>query len=120
VAVEPCSSVSPQAGEAGLVALLDRAPETSAVFAFSDVLALGAKRAAVGLGLQVPGHLSIVGFDGTAPAAEALTSVHQPQREKGRLAAERLIAAFGPEPPAPTRALLPTRLVEAGSTAPPR
>jgi DNA-binding LacI/PurR family transcriptional regulator len=119
VTVEPCAAVSLDAGEAALAALLDRSPETTAVFAFSDVLALGAKRAAQALGLQVPRHLSIVGFDGTAPAAEALTSIHQPQREKGRLAAERLIAAFGPEPPAPASELLPTRLVEAGSTAAP-
>jgi DNA-binding LacI/PurR family transcriptional regulator len=120
VTVEPCPAVSPEAGEAGLAAVLDRAPETTAVFAFSDVLALGAKRAAEALGLQVPRHLSIVGFDGTAPAAEALTSVHQPQREKGRLAAERLITAFGPEPAPPASTLLPTRLVEAGSTAAPQ
>jgi DNA-binding LacI/PurR family transcriptional regulator len=119
-AVEPCAAVSPEAGEAALARLLDRAPDITAVFAFSDVLALGAKRAAQALGLEVPRHLSITGFDGTAPAAEALTSIHQPQREKGRLAAERLIAACGTEPPAPRTALLPTRLVEAGSTAAPR
>ena len=68
----------------------------------------------------MPGDLSIVGFDGTAPATEALTSVHQPQREKGRLAAERLVAALGPEPPAPRAELLPTTLVLGATTAPPR
>jgi DNA-binding LacI/PurR family transcriptional regulator len=120
VALEGCPEVSHEAGRAGLAALLERAPETTAVFAFSDVLALGAKQAALERGLAVPRDLSLVGFDGTAPAAEGLTSMHQSQRDKGRLAAARLIAAIGPEPPPPRRELLPTRLVPAGSTAPPR
>jgi hypothetical protein len=65
---------------------------------------------------QVPGgvDLSIVGFDDTAPEAEGLTSIHQPLRDKGRIAAELLLgdASAGSE-------LLPTRLVVRESTAKP-
>jgi DNA-binding LacI/PurR family transcriptional regulator len=66
-------------------------------------------------GLSVPGDLSIVGFDDTAPASEDLTSVHQPLRDKGRVAAERLLSSGPPGPSEP----LPTSLVVRGSTAPP-
>ena len=90
-------------------------PDVTALFAFSDPLALGARLAARERGLSVPGDLSIVGFDDTAPASEDLTSVHQPLRDKGRVAAERLLS---PGPPGP-RELLPTRLVVRGSTGPP-
>ena len=91
-----------------------------AVFAFSDRLALAAREAARERGLSVPGDLSIVGFDDTAPAGDGLTSVHQPLREKGRIAAERLLGALSQGPPAPGAGLLPTRLVVRDSTAPPQ
>ena len=116
--VEECSLSSTEAGRASAHALLERAGCT-AVFAFSDPLALGAKLAAHERGSAVPGDLSIVGFDGTAPAAEELTSVHQPQRAKGRCAADRLVAALGADPPEPRHELLPTRLVVGATTGPP-
>ena len=119
VAMQPCHASSVEVGRAAAHALLDRAPVTG-LFAFGDPLALGAKLAARDRGLAVPGDLSIVGFDGTAPAGEGLTSIHQPQREKGRLAAERLVRSLGSEPPRPRHELLPTRLVLAATTAPPR
>ena len=90
------------------------------MFAFSDRLALAAREAARERGLSVPGDLSIVGFDDTAPAGDGLTSVHQPLREKGRIAAERLLGALSQDPPAPGAELLPTRLVVRDSTAPPQ
>jgi DNA-binding LacI/PurR family transcriptional regulator len=107
------------AGCAGAHALLDRTPGVTALFAFSDPLALGAMLAARERGLSVPGDLSIVGFDDTAPAAEELTSVHQPLRDKGRIAAERLLSALGQDAPPASGELLPTRLVVRDSTAPP-
>ena len=116
--MQECALSSIEAGRAGAHALLDRT-DCTAVFAFSDPIALGAKLAARERGLSLPGDLSIVGFDGTAPAAEELTSIHQPQRVKGRLAADRLVAALGADPPAPRRELLPTRLVVGATTAPP-
>jgi DNA-binding LacI/PurR family transcriptional regulator len=115
--VEGCRDVSQAEGRARTHALLDHAPDITAVFAFSDVLALGAKHAAHDRGLSVS-ELSIVGFDDTAPAAEDLTSVHQPQRAKGRVAAEVVVRALEPDPPAPRHQLLPTPLITRGSSAP--
>jgi DNA-binding LacI/PurR family transcriptional regulator len=118
--VAHCLHSNAETGRAAAHALLAHDPSITAVFAFSDPLALGAKAAATERGLAVPGDLSIVGFDDTAPPRELLTTVHQPQRDKGRLAAERLVRALGADAPAPRRELLPTRLVPRGSTSAPR
>jgi DNA-binding LacI/PurR family transcriptional regulator len=107
-----------EAGRAGAHALLDRAPGVTAVFAFSDPLALGVLLAARDRGLSVPDELSVVGFDDTAPPSEQLTSVHQPLRDKGRIAAERLLHVLAGDAPLGGIAPLPTRLVVRGSTAP--
>ena len=96
------------------------------MLAMSDVLALGALQAAAELGIAVPGELSLVGFD-DSPAAvlstPPLTTIAQPQEEKGRLAAQWLIEAMERGPAAPgrrrRRAILPTELVVRQSTAPP-
>jgi DNA-binding LacI/PurR family transcriptional regulator len=113
VAVEQSPRNSVESGRARAHAALERAPDVTALFAFSDPLALGARMAARERGLSVPGDLSIVGFDDTAPASDDLTSVRQPLRDKGRVAAERLLS------PGP-RVLLPASLVIRGSTGPPR
>lgn len=96
--------------------LLDAARATTAVFAFSDALALGARMAAAERGLSVPADLSIVGFDDSAHAAEGLTTVHQPLREKGRVATELLLALLDGTPSAASIEL-PTELVVRASTA---
>ena len=119
VPVELVPVTSPEGCLAGARALLDRAAGVTAVFAFSDPLALAVREAARERGLSVPGDLSIVGFDDTAPAGEGLTSIHQPLRDKGRIAAEHLLGALGQEPPPAGSELLPTRLVVRDSTAQP-
>ena len=66
----------------------------AAIFAFSDQIAIGVLHAALAHGLKVPDELSIVGFDDT-PEAElvmpALTTVRQPLREMGQMAATTLL-----------------------------
>jgi DNA-binding LacI/PurR family transcriptional regulator len=119
VPVELVPITSAEGCLAGARALLDRAPEITAVFAFSDPLAHAVRLAAHERGLAVPGDLSIVGFDDTAPPSEGLTTIHQPLRDKGRIAAERLLGALGQDPPAATGEVLPTELVIRDSTAPP-
>lgn len=98
VAVEECSGSTIEAGRAGTEALLARV-DCTAVFAFSDRLALGARQAAP--------QVEVVGFDATAPG---LTSVHQPLRDKGRAAGEHLLDALRGDR-TPRRTLLPVRLV---------
>ena len=105
-----------ETGRIGAQILLDAAPDTTALLAFSDPLAIGARAAARQRGLAVPADLSVVGFDDSADPAEDLTTVHQPLREKGVLATERLLALVaGRKPPLSTE--LPTRLIVRGSTA---
>src|SRR4051794_11857124 len=116
VPVEQCPIHSVESGRIRGHALLERAPETTAVFAFSDALALGVRLAARERGLSVPGDLSIAGFDDTAPALEGLTTIHQPLRDKGRIAARRLLLALADERPADACEPLPTRLVIRDST----
>jgi DNA-binding LacI/PurR family transcriptional regulator len=118
VAVEQCQISDVESGRAGMHALLSRAPATTAVFALSDSLALGARQAAVERGLSVPGDLSIVGFDDSAPDTEGLTTIHQPLREKGRAGAELLLQLLSGGAADGSRVVLPTRLVVRGSTAP--
>jgi DNA-binding LacI/PurR family transcriptional regulator len=66
----------------------------TAIFAYNDLMAIGAMRAAKDIGLQIPQELSLVGFDdipGAAYAFPPLTSVRQPKFEMGRCSAELLI-----------------------------
>jgi DNA-binding LacI/PurR family transcriptional regulator len=113
--------VSEEGGRAAFAALADDGLPT-AVMAMSDVLAIGVMNAASDAGMQLPRDLSVVGFD-DIPAASwttpRLTTVHQPIREKGYLAAEQLITRIrARRPQDPRTQVLPTRLVVRGSTAP--
>lgn len=72
-------------------ALRDDRP--TAIVAQSDLLAVGAVRAAEELGLRVPDDLSVVGFDGIAAdglGSLELTTMAQPALEKGRAAGEQV------------------------------
>ena len=106
-------------GAAGAALVLDAEPRTTALLCLSDRLAEGAVRTLAERGLSVPGDVSVVGFDDTEVAARLdLTTVAQPQRRKGELAGEALLALLaGRRPPAVQE--LPTRLVVRGSTGPP-
>lgn len=107
-----------ETGRAGAHTLLAAAPNTTAIFAFSDPLALGARLAVRERGLNVPAALSIVGFDDSADPAEDLTTIHQPLREKGKIATEQLLALIDGSKPTPGIEL-PTQLVVRGSTTRP-
>ncbi len=98
--------------------LLAAHPETTAILAMADAIALGALDAAKARGLRVPEDLSVIGFDDVEEAAEAeppLTTVAQPAVEKGRMAARMV---FEPDPP--RSELLPVKLIVRGTTARPR
>jgi DNA-binding LacI/PurR family transcriptional regulator len=110
---------APESGELAAAALLDRVPRPTAILAFSDLLAIGALRAAAARGLRVPEALSVAGFDDIPRAATAqppLTTVRQPLLEKG-LTAGRMILEGWPVDDPPS-VLLPTELVVRASTGP--
>jgi alanine racemase len=94
----------------------------TALLCMSDAMAIGAMNAARELGLNVPGDLSVVGFDDVDLAAHvepALTTVHQPIRQKG-IDAVRLLLAEVEQRDAnrPEHLRLDTRLIVRGSTGP--
>ncbi|CAN5568033.1 MAG: substrate-binding domain-containing protein [Rubrobacter sp.] len=120
--VYECPENLPGEGEKAAKILLGMRPRPTAILATSDQIAFGVLEAARGMGLSVPGDLSVVGYDDVPEAARAnppLTTVNQPHVEKGLLAGRLLVARLGGEEvksPGP----LPTYLVVRGSTAPPR
>ena len=76
-----------------MLELLDRAPDTTAVLAYNDLMAIGALRAIRRRGRSVPGDMSVVGFDDVALAAYVdppLTTLSQSTAEMGYWAVERL------------------------------
>jgi len=113
---------SPRSGyEAGL-RLVAEQPEATAVFAANDHTALGMLRALAEAGVDVPGQVSVVGFDDIAEAEflrPPLTTVRQDFPEVGRRCVDLLLdrIAGGPAwfdgPPV----VVPSRLVVRASTA---
>ncbi|HEY1316547.1 MAG TPA: substrate-binding domain-containing protein [Gaiella sp.] len=123
-AVRTCRPNATEPARRVTLELLGGDSPPTAILAMSDVLALGALQAAAALGVDVPRELSVVGFDDSPAAALAtppLTTVAQPQEEKGRVAAEWLLEAIADGRPRRRRrkAILPTELIVRESTAPP-
>jgi DNA-binding LacI/PurR family transcriptional regulator len=109
-------SQTPAEGAASAALLLDDDPRPTAILCLSDRLAEGAIQAARARGLEIPGDLSIVGFDDAAPAATlGLTTVNQPTLRKGELAATVLLNLIEQRPAKWTQRL-PTRLIVRSST----
>lgn len=81
-------------GAEALLALLEREPQTDAVFFTNDVLAAGALFECLRRGWSVPGRIAIAGFGDQAIASEVvppLTTVHIPREEIGSLAGRMLL-----------------------------
>jgi len=119
--IEP-SGLNREDGFNGLKRLLSRHPEVTAVFACNDSSALGVLGGARELGLDVPGDLSVVGFDNIAMANQIippLTTVHVHKTWMGVLAVRRLLErAQDPAQPTVTM-ILSTELVVRESVGPP-
>jgi len=119
VPIMECATNDPDAGALGAAQLLARPERPTAIFAFSDQLALGTLRAAHGAGISAPDRLSVVGFDDSPPAHSAdppLTTVAQPLRERGHAVGAPVRALVrGEEVASP--APYPVQLVVRGSSA---
>ena len=117
--------VGPASIEGGL-AITDRAWEDglrpTAILAMSDAMAIGAMRALRDLRLDIPGDVSVVGFDDIdlAPHVDPpLTTVHQPIRRKGEEAVRLLLTVVERRDLAnPEHRRLETRLIVRASTGP--
>ncbi len=98
---------TPYSIENGAIAFeaLMQAARPSAIMCGNDVLAAGALRKAAEMGLEVPGDVSVTGFDDIELAeivTPGLTTVHVPHREMGRRSAQALIALRNGETPGPS------------------
>jgi DNA-binding LacI/PurR family transcriptional regulator len=95
--------------------------EASAVVCASDVLALAVVVAARARGLDVPGDVSVTGFDDSPLAALAspgLTSVRVDYGEFGEAAAGTLLAAIGVADAPDFQPSAPELVVRASTGAP--
>lgn len=121
--VEPVG-LSMSAGFDGMQALAERKLGLTALFATSDMFAIGAMRWAKVKGVSVPEQLSIVGYDNIEFGEFShtpLTSVRNDGATLAKAAAERLmelIAADLPLPP-PKLTLIPSELIIRESTSRP-
>lgn len=87
-------SPSPDLGYKATKKLLAARTPFTALFAFNDISAMGAMRALREAKVRIPKDVSLVGFDDIQSAAyqnPGLTTVRQPMREMGRIAAEILV-----------------------------
>jgi LacI family transcriptional regulator len=102
--------------------LLESDDPPTAIFAFNDMLAIGAMQAARARGLRVPEELSVVGFDDTFEASivtPTLTTVRQPLAEMGRMGVALLIRLLHNQRIEALHVELETKLVVRESTAAP-
>jgi LacI family transcriptional regulator, galactose operon repressor len=115
-------------GRAAAARLLDQGQAFTGLFAQSDLIALGAIRELRARGLRVPEDVSVVGYDDIPVAAfvhPALTTVRQPIRQVGEMAARIVLdglaaAEAGDGAPRPDTHLLPAELVVRDTVGPPR
>lgn len=93
-----------------------------AVLVYNDVMALGLVDHLRTRGVDVPGALSVIGWDDIEFAgmlAPGLTTVRVPRTEIGEAAIDALLDRGADDAEAPLHRLLPTELVLRGTTAPP-
>ena len=109
-----------EGGQSATHALLRLPEPPSAIFAGSDLQAIGVYKALYERGLRVPDDMSVVGFDDVPLAgllAPALTTIRQPLREMGALATRILLRTVAGEPTERTRVEVATSLVDRESCA---
>ncbi|MFG1606915.1 LacI family DNA-binding transcriptional regulator [Actinoplanes sp. NPDC049265] len=93
-------------------------PDTTAIIALNDAMAMGVLSMLRERGIAVPGRMSVVGFDDVSVAADlapALTTVRLPMTDMGRMALE---LALKPRAARPRRRPTGHRLIVRDSTAP--
>ncbi|MCE7081573.1 LacI family DNA-binding transcriptional regulator [Streptomyces sp. ST2-7A] len=112
---------SVEGGQAAASALLDAG--CTGIVCGSDMMALGAIRAVRGRGLEVPGDVSVVGYDDSdlfAFTDPPLTTLRQPVRAMAGAAVNSLLEETGGNPVHHTEFVFQPELVVRGSTAQPR
>jgi DNA-binding LacI/PurR family transcriptional regulator len=114
-------------GEVAARRLIDRNSDFTAIFAQSDLLALGAISELRARSIRIPDDISVIGYD-DIPVARfvdpTLTTIQQPMREVGAAAAaiviDEIVRQRSGEDRQPIHQLLQAPLVVRGSVAPPK
>ena len=115
---EPCR-YSLEEGYTAARVLLERYPDLTAIFAVSDVTALGAMRALRDLGKRVPEDISVMGYDGIAIGQYSLprlTTVRQDTQQLAERGVDALLRGIIRNSP-PVHELVPFQLIEGESVA---
>jgi DNA-binding LacI/PurR family transcriptional regulator len=102
--------------------LLQRGADFTALLCYNDIAAIGAIRAFVNRGLQVPADISVVGFDDIQSAAfhnPSLTTIRQPLAQMGTTAARILLQRIRGQATFPDFVPIHPELVIRESTSPP-
>ncbi len=113
--------VTEEGGSTGMRDLLLSGTRPTAVFVANDLAAIGVLEVLDAEGLEVPGDLSIVGYDNSAIAAShrmALTTVDQPRHDMGRMAAELILTNIAGDRKKASHLVLSPKLVVRESTSP--
>ena len=115
---EPCRYSMPEAYAAARV-LLERCPDLTAIFAISDVMALGAIRSLRDMGKRVPEDISVVGYDGIVIGQYSLprlTTVRQDTQQLAERGVDALLRSIYRRSP-PVHELVPFRVIKGESVA---
>ena len=114
--------MAPEIGYKPMQVLLEKTRDFTAIFCFNDIAAIGAIRTLRDAGLNVPGDVSVVGFDDILSAAyytPSLTTVRQPLTEMGKRGAQVLLERIANrEAPFPSEIVMAPELVVRESSGP--
>jgi DNA-binding LacI/PurR family transcriptional regulator len=111
-----------EGGSTGMRNLLVEGVPPTAVFVANDLAAIGVLEVLDAEGLNVPGDISVVGYDNTALATSrrlGLTTVDQPRHDMGRMAAGLILTRINQDRTAAGHVVLQPKLVVRESTSPP-
>ncbi|OLE34434.1 MAG: hypothetical protein AUG45_04470 [Ktedonobacter sp. 13_1_20CM_3_54_15] len=113
------SEWSRKGGKHAALQLLTQQKRPTAIFAASDVQAVGVLEAARELGLRVPEQLSVIGFDGIEISELLeLSTMQQPLQEMGELGASKLVELIENPSHPPELIRFDTKFVERRTTSP--
>ena len=107
-----------QGGKKAALQLLSQKKCPTAIFAASDMIAVGVLEAAKCVGIAVPAELSVIGFDGIELSELLeLTTIQQPMRQMGELSVSKLLEQIECPQRPPELIRLQTTLIKRNTTA---
>lgn len=109
------TGVGPDAGYHAITTLIDAGTPFDAVFAVTDVVAIGAMRALADAGFTIPGDVQVIGFDDITDGCYTIPRLSSVNPHKERIAQAVLDLIAEPET-APQAVTIPTTLTLREST----